>query len=806
MPLLTKVGSFTKIGATGTQSITGVGFTPKAIIFWTTGSASASGTWQSHVFSTLGFTTGPTNSFAVAATSEDAIATSNTGRRMAAKAITNSNTGGSAAEYEADLASFDADGFTLNWTLNAPRNPVINYLALGGSDITGAKVVNWTTPTAVGNKAVIGAGFSPDLVLHTSAGDLTALGSAVQAYTNLGIMNKHGQQWANGAAMEDARSPANTGRGQQTDACIAIANTDGTAFQQQAHFVSMDADGFTTNFSNIASVASQVISLCLKGVSSKIGAFAKTTAAAPAAQSITRTGFTPKAVLFSDQRFAASGIPQINAFWGVGAYDGISQRSATSIDADAVNPTLVDSIFYSDAVIGPGGHSNSVPITTTKGAAASLDTDGFSLSFNPNEAVDTEILYLAIGDAGTNTFPTNIFAGGSTNAQATAFSNQRKLDRCQNGNLVALWSYSAGNGDLRVSTNNGLTWTIATPEIAGFSNGSMFIDLDDYLHVVWRQSGTGGARTNGFSYYMRGTPNAARTSWTWSTAVAVADNVTDDFPDLIAHREGTGWVAHIIYSRATTTPSNQVVYNRVTITSAGAVTASGAVFIGSNYGVNVHTFPSIDFNHIGDGKTVAGNTPHLYAAWSAGATGAGKGIRFRKATYSAGAWTWNPEREIDSRYYVVGIPFFINCLFDGTRVMLPGILGDNATNEWMVLHERDAADTTTALRLLTNPNNAPEGVHGGSATYDASGNVYLIGRGEGGTYLNVYKWTRSTNALTRSDAGPTGSITEPTVSAKRSYSHNRIEWVYTSGNNSPYAVKYDRIVESLGYYVPQIML
>lgn len=812
MALSTKVGSFTKPSVTGNQVITGVGFQPKAIVVWTAGSNSASGTWTSYYFNVIGFSTGPSNSYCTAASSRDASTAANTSRASTTGLITivDSNT----LYDQAGLVSFDSDGFTINWsTINngVAGAVVFNYLALGGSDITNAKIQNWYAPGATGNQSVTGVGFKPDLVFHIGVGT-SALGSSSTSRASFGVMNKSGQQFSNSVASLNGANPSDTSRYQQTDAAIAMVDASATTIQAQGHYASMDADGFTINWSTVVPFSgAQFFSLCIKGISSKVGSFVKSGAAAPAAQSITRCGFFPKGVMFSmiDGGVAANGL--VTASWGLGATDGTSSRAAHFFDSDNTTPTRAKSVYVNDrAVIGSIG-TGAVSIDAS--ATATIVPDGFNLTWSPNDTGTADIAYIALGDAGVDTFPSK--AEVLTSAQSTAFSNQRKLDRFQNGTLCGLFGSGAGGvtSYLYYSLDDGKTWVYSGSEVQGANNASIFIDLDDYLHVVWKQSGTGGGRTDQQTYYMRGTPNAGRTSWTWGTAFNLGHSFSN-YLDVVAHREGTGWRAHVLKSYVEGT-INICIYQMVEITSGGAVTNSnGSITISSpdyasgGYGNTNHLYPSIDFNHTGDGKTVANGTPHLYAGWSAGKNGVGFGIRFKKATYSGGTWTWGTEQGIDTNYHVGTNQFFINCLFDGTRVIFPGIITDATTNEWMVLHERDAADTTTTTRYLTNPNSAPDGVINGSATYDSNGNVYLIGRGEGytGPYLNLYKWNRTTSTLTRNTIEPNGGYNvAPYVSAKRGYSNGRIEWVFTSGDNSPYSVKYDYVPLTIfGLFVKKV--
>lgn len=402
MALLTKVGTFVKPTVTGSQAITGVGFVPKVIMFWTCGSVYGTGSWGSHFYATIGFTTGPANSFCTAATGSDSSATTATDRRMAAKAIS-AGTGASTVSHDADLTSFDADGFTLNWTLAGGSAHNINYLALGGSDITGAKVVNWQLPIVTGNKAVTGVGFQPDLVLHSSTFNSNALPSiSGAAYLLLGAMNKHGQQWSNSFSSQNAVNPSNASRYQQTDASLAMGDVNETLFAE-AHYDSMNADGFTTNFSTAPGAnAAQMMSLCIQGVSSKIGAMQRPVQASPFNSNVRRTGFTPKAVLTTNIRGASAAASAAMGAWGIGCTDGSTQRSAELMDNDAISPTLTRATHRTDAAFYAGHNTLDYAV-----GSASVVPDGFDVSWTAGSD-GIEFLYLALGSAGTNTYPTRL--------------------------------------------------------------------------------------------------------------------------------------------------------------------------------------------------------------------------------------------------------------------------------------------------------------------------------------------------------------------------------------------------------------
>lgn len=397
----------------------------------------------------------------------------------------------------------------------------------------------------------------------------------------------------------------------------------------------------------------------------------------------------------------------------------------------------------------------------------------------------------------------------STASTATAYSNQRKIDRCSDGTLVALLDIGDSPPYLYpiYSKDNGQTWALVSGDSRVYVynnnstrnyalNHSMFIDLDDYIHVVYKNI------QDGFIYYRRGTPNAARTAWTWSAATLVRNHIAYTHPDIAAHKEGSGWAVHIVCT-ATGATGYSVYYDRVSVSSSGTFTLQGAETLNATgYGVDVSKFPSIDFHHTGDGKTVKDGTPHLFAAWSAGATGAGKGIRFKKATYSGGSWAWGAEREIDNTLYIHdgAQNSWLNCLFDGTRVMLIGVC-HSGSGYVGITYERDAADTTTTARATTI-------LYSGSASYDSGGNLYWIGRsgaGTSGTHnLDVVKWTRATNSVSILSTLESTAPDLTYVSAKRGYSNNRIEFIYTDGTASPYSVTFGGI-ELWDYESPEFI-
>ena len=387
-----KKGSFIKSTAVASQTVAhGLGETPKAVILWTSG-GSTDGAFRGGFRFGFGVSDGVTSKSASAA-SNDALGTSNASRRQANKVLT-IVAPGEVVLAEADLVSWDATNFTLNWTTNDPSASIIHFVAIGGTDVS-SKVLGWTTPTAVGNQSLSGIGFQPDVVLHAHSGGIsTALPvSGPHAGFGIGVMNSVGEQWANQAVAFDAQGTSATERVQQTTASIySMDGSLGTFYR--ASYVSMDAGGFTVNFTTVQAAAYPVFSLALKGLKSKIGSFPKSTAAQPAAQSVTGTGFQPSAVLLSSFQTTTQANPVTHARFGLGASDGTSEGASAFQDTNNLGTTSVDAIDKTGKAFVKV--NNNTPAIEAEADLAGFDSNGFTLNWTANDAVATEILYLAL--------------------------------------------------------------------------------------------------------------------------------------------------------------------------------------------------------------------------------------------------------------------------------------------------------------------------------------------------------------------------------------------------------------------------
>jgi hypothetical protein len=125
-----KAGVLTQPTATGSQSVTGIGFTPKAVMFFSVG-RTAAGTSATDLIFMTGFSDG-TNDSCTCHWSGNALADSDVYNLNSQSCCIGIVTAGAGTlGGQADMTSFGSDGFTLNWSTCDGTQRKVGYLALG---------------------------------------------------------------------------------------------------------------------------------------------------------------------------------------------------------------------------------------------------------------------------------------------------------------------------------------------------------------------------------------------------------------------------------------------------------------------------------------------------------------------------------------------------------------------------------------------------------------------------------------------------------------------------------------------------
>lgn len=386
VPYRVYCGTLRSPGATGSQAVTGVGFTPKALIIWSVNTAQA-GVPEFNDFNywSFGLTDGTTH-VAKTSISFDGAATTDVNHSVVTDAVILAESTDGTVQHRATLTSLDSDGFTINWTnIFASEQRRYHFIAIGGSEVS-CKVGVFNANTSTGAQAVTGVGFKPVGMLFAPAQNAGTSEDRL-TYPALGWTDGT-NQFASAVFSDDGNASANTKRYQRIDKCAALLDNAAGGVVGEAGITSFDTDGFTVNWTTAAASALRVYYLAFKGIPFKVGSL--TQPSASGSQAVTGLGFQPGVVVLQSVNAAASTSVQDELDFSLGAamarhtagVQTVTQRSIWMGDKDAADP-MQSARYYSEALVWAAGVVNATGPSSTlaaSAAVASFTCDGFTLT------------------------------------------------------------------------------------------------------------------------------------------------------------------------------------------------------------------------------------------------------------------------------------------------------------------------------------------------------------------------------------------------------------------------------------------
>jgi hypothetical protein len=374
-----KKGVFACNTSTGNQSVTGVGFQPKAIILWGV-KLTSNNTFESgdNAF-WFGAGTSATQRWVIAGAADDGVTTSNTGRYMASNEIIRVLASGTpTTDAIADLVSFDADGFTINWSVAPSSAWKCHYLALGGDSIINAKSgVAQANPGTT--TQITGVGFQPSFVVTASNRFVANANSSTQSF---------GLGFASGTATNaqaviwnrsrDGQTTTNNISYQAEGYVFAVPADTAAAHAWRGSLASFDADGFTISW-NVSQVTPQdFVYIALQGGSYRVITETQRTGTT-GTKSTTGVGFNPRGALFASWgRTASSSIDNSQARLTVSASDGTNEGGFWWQSAANVTTTDLDQKSFTDKALLLATQPST---TDAEAEVASFTADGFTLNW-----------------------------------------------------------------------------------------------------------------------------------------------------------------------------------------------------------------------------------------------------------------------------------------------------------------------------------------------------------------------------------------------------------------------------------------
>lgn len=420
MALSTKTGTLIQPNATtGNQAIAGLGFTPKVVLFWSSGTIAAT-TLTAHAQVSTGVAISAADQRVSAASAQDATSAALTGRRAnntACIAFLNPASSTQVVLATAALVSMDGDGFTINWTVCDAVQRRIHWLALGGADITqvaGGSTASPTSAVAPTNTVPVSVGFAPDLLIFLPTDLTTFPGNSANSGHGFGFAARNGQAGVAENALSGA-NPTSAGRYQRTDrALTGFGYIAGVAtINCQAQVSSFDAAGFTLTYDAVGTAPIYTEYVAIAGLQAAVNTISAPSTSGHDASN-RGLGFTPAALLMLSHNGATGTTVQASQHFLLGAATAnADQRSAYMGNANNATGGSIAKA-YSDAtklinvfVETPSPSGAQSVIASLSGLVA----DGFDLDWTiPVGDVSThQYAYMAIGPALAVTNPTGLF-------------------------------------------------------------------------------------------------------------------------------------------------------------------------------------------------------------------------------------------------------------------------------------------------------------------------------------------------------------------------------------------------------------
>lgn len=392
--LSSKVGTFSLNTSPGNQSVTGLGFQPKAILFWGAGTQTVSGS-QANARVMFGMATdsghrgvlwdGSANNHVASLTSEDWQFT-----RCISFWTENGATPTMGAI--ADFVSNDSDGFTVAVTTGDGVAYMVNYLAIGGSSLTNALVSSATISNTTGLKTLTALPFAPDAIITLNNSRKAAFATISDATMSLGFVDLVS---TNASSFQDPNA-AGTTTSNFYQRNRFVVGMNGAVLNEESTHVSFDSGGETANYTTAPGGNRLVIYLALKGASVANGTFQQPTSNGNS--QITGLSFRPASVFFVSADSTPVTAVTANARFSLGSMDENGHQASSWLGMkNGVTTTNTSSDVDTTKTIKMMTEGGASPTVNASASYTSMNSDGFTVTWGTTDASAREVIYWAIG-------------------------------------------------------------------------------------------------------------------------------------------------------------------------------------------------------------------------------------------------------------------------------------------------------------------------------------------------------------------------------------------------------------------------
>jgi hypothetical protein len=404
MALETATGTFntTTQAAGNTVTVSGLSFQPKLVIFTWSGRTA---TGQAEGDHKLGMGYMISSSDRGCATSQSDHGAANAAADCATydDACIVTLTVGGAVDGKMDFSSLNSDGFTVVIDDAFPSSYLINYLAIGGSDLTNVASVTVTAPTSTGNQDITTVGFQPDAAI--------AMGGSVAPVNSIDTWSTFGVGIAAGSAPDESTLTVASQDGAGTSVTrshcinglfITRLGSDPPAVDERASISQWLSNGFQLNWAEVsASFSGRYRVVCLKGGKYAKGDLLTSTGTSNFAE--TGVGFTPKALFLVSHNNSQSTSDTTQAPQQISlgfAVSASSRNYVCVLDKDASGTMDIGVAHNTNAMYGNQSTATTIAIEGLMDLV-SMDSDGFTAVMDDADPSAAFVWYLALGDAAT---------------------------------------------------------------------------------------------------------------------------------------------------------------------------------------------------------------------------------------------------------------------------------------------------------------------------------------------------------------------------------------------------------------------
>lgn len=317
----------------------------------------------------------------------------------------------------------------------------------------------------------------------------------------------------------------------------------------------------------------------------------------------------------------------------VSASTSIAWTASTDAQSDTITYSLEVNRDSQGYIVVYTGTSNSTTIDTSDWAAGSYQFRVRAIDISGTNTYSSYNTARQVNFTRSFTDPTEqIDSGAPDDAfhDATAYSSEKLQTILSDGSYLVTFQGETSTPEPIMYFKKKIsgTWqSITNGSIIGPIHGSLDSYVDsggtERLVFVWSQSGTSGGRVSGGMYLVVGSLNSAKDTVTWGTATRIGSHTLARYPDLVAHAEGSGGMAHVVMSYLESGPINTTFYYPCTISgntpTIGASQGISPPYEVAGYGYDSHSFPSIDMDPV---------TGRLGVVWGSGSGGSGTAYNY----------------------------------------------------------------------------------------------------------------------------------------------------------------------------------